>query len=136
MDYFPRGGKEIRRKGCGPPKRQAKRQTLRGRGIRKKKGGKGKGKEENAQTTFRAAEDIKKEQVLVLQLQYLPLTKKHHHEEGRILSDFFLITITIAEEVKTTRDSRASQLRAKDSRSVSASEQTRLMSAISCSPHR
>jgi len=64
------------------------------------------------------------------------INEKHHHEEGRILSDFFLITITIAEEVKTTRDSRASQLRAKDSRSVSASEQTRLMSAISCSPHR
>ena len=107
-----------------------------GEGYKKKEGRKRKGKRGERTDYFPRGGnyDKKIEQVLVLQLQYLPLTKKHHHEEGRILSDFFLITITITEEVKTTRDSGASQLRAKDSRSVSASEQMRLMTAISCSP--
>ena len=42
------------------PKRQAQRQTLQEREIRRKMGGKGKEKKENAQTTFRAAEIMAK----------------------------------------------------------------------------
>lgn len=114
------------------------RQTLRGRDIRKKEGRKRKGKRGERTDYFpRGGKYGKKNRADTRSTTAVPaINEKRHHEEGRILSDFFLITITIAEEVKTTRDSGASQLRAKDSRSVSASEQTRLMSAISCSPHR